>query len=361
MLDELELFRPLFEHSNEICFAYDLTDRRIVYASAAYEQVIGDPVAHLGEDLPYLLDRIFPDDRQYLRQRLAQVAPGEVVQDVELRMMRANGGTQWMQLSICQRQMPQGAQYLVGRARDITLAKETSNNSEKFNAKKDATLEILSHDLAAPLALLQQLTDHLTFEIDTTNSKVHELLSLMQRTCLQGVTLIRDFVDNEFLESSNVELKLERVDLVSWLRVVMDEYQQSEQHTLLQFSFTPSEEIIYATIDLNKLQQVVNNLISNAIKFTPDGGHIAVSIARQPTQLLLTVADTGIGIPAELQPIIFEKFTKARRPGLRGERTTGLGMSVIKTIVGLHKGHIRLESAEGKGTTFYIELPILMG
>jgi two-component system sensor histidine kinase VicK len=73
------------------------------------------------------------------------------------------------------------------------------------------------------------------------------------------------------------------------------------------------------------------------------------------------VADTGIGIPAELQPIIFEKFTKARRPGLRGERTTGLGMSVIKTIVGLHKGHIRLESAEGKGTTFYIELPILMG
>ncbi|RZK31029.1 MAG: PAS domain S-box protein, partial [Hymenobacter sp.] len=201
MLDDLELFRPLFEHSNEICFAYDLTVRRVVYASAAYEQVIGDPVAHLGEDLPYLLDRIFPDDRQYLRQRLAQVAPGEVVQDVELRMIRADGGTQWMQLSVCHRQMPQGGQYLVGRARDITLAKETSNNSEKFNAKKDATLEILSHDLAAPLTLLQQLTDHLTFEIDATNSKVHELLRLMQRTCLQGVTLIRDFVDNEFLES----------------------------------------------------------------------------------------------------------------------------------------------------------------
>lgn len=361
MLDYLELFRPLLEHSNELCFAYNLARRRVVYVSAAYEQVIGDPRAHLNDDLSYLLARIDPDDWQYLRQRLAQAAPSEVVQGVELRLKRVDGRTQWMLLTVCRRQLPQGEPHLVGKARDITQEKESSINAQKFTAKKDATLEILSHDLAAPLVLLQQLTDHLAFEIDATNDKVHELLRLMQRTCLQGVTLIRDFVDNEFLESVEVELRLERIDLVAWLRVVMDEYQRSEQHTHLQFSFTTTEDPIYASVDLNKLQQVVNNLISNAIKFTPDGGHIAVSLAQQPAQLLLTIADSGIGIPAELQPVLFEKFTKARRPGLRGERTTGLGMSVIKTIVGLHQGRIRLESAEGAGTTFYIELPVAPG
>lgn len=361
MLDYLDLFRPLLEHSNELCFAYNLVSRRVVYVSAAYEQVIGDPRAHLDDDLPYLLTRIHPDDWQYLRQRLAQAAPDEVVQEVELRLARADGRTQWLLLTVCQRQLPSGEPHLVGKARDITQAKESSINAQKFNAKKDATLEILSHDLAAPLVLLQQLTGHLAFEIDAASGKVHELLRLMQRTCLQGVTLIRDFVDNEFLESVEVELKLERIDLVAWLRVVMDEYQRSEQHTYLRFSFVASEEPTYASIDLNKMQQVVNNLVSNAIKFTPDGGHIAVSIVQQPLRLLLTVADNGIGIPAELQPVLFEKFTKARRPGLRGERTTGLGMSVIKTIVDLHQGRIWLESTEGVGTTFYIELPVLLG
>ena len=95
------------------------------------------------------------------------------------------------------------------------------------------------------------------------------------------------------------------------------------------------------------------------MKFTPDGGTIRVSLARRDTAVLLTIADTGVGIPAALQAGLFEKFTKARRTGLRGEKSTGLGMSIIKTIVDLHQGRIWLDSTEGQGTTFYIELPAL--
>lgn len=357
MLEHLHLLRPLLEHGNEVYFAYSLGEQRVVYVSAAYEQVIGDPSEYINDDLPHLLARVHADDWQHLQQRVAQAALEELVQDVEVRLNQTAESVQWMRVSICQRQLPPAMRYLIGTVRDITREKEVLLNGQKFNAKKNATLEILSHDLAAPLALLQQLTEHLAWELDAPNEKVQGVLHLMQRTCTQSVNLIRDFVDNEFLESSNVEMRLERADLVAWLRTTLEEYQRSEQHTHLRFSLVAAEQPIYVSFDINKLQQAINNLISNAIKFTPDGGSIAVGIERRGVHTQLTVADSGIGIPAELQEGLFEKFTKARRPGLRGERTTGLGMSVIKTIVDLHQGRIWLESAEGQGTTFYLELP----
>ena len=361
MPDYLDLFRPLLESGNELYFVYDLASRRVVYVSVAYEQLIGDPSAHIHDDLPFLLGRINPDDWQYLCQRVAQAAPNELVPRVELRLRRPGGGIQWISTTVFRRSPTPEEHYLVGTAQDITLEKETSINAQKFNTKKDATLEILSHDLAAPLALLQQLAEQLTWEInDDTSGRVRELLSVMQRTCTQSVNLIRDFVDGEFLESANVELGLERVDLVAWLRLVLEEYQRSEQHLQVQFDFVPAEQPIYVQCDVNKWQQVVNNLLSNAMKFTPDGGRIVVGAEQRAGWARFTVADNGIGIPAELQPVLFEKFTKARRPGLRGERATGLGMSVIKTIVDLHQGRIWLESAEGQGTTFYVELPALL-
>ncbi|MBJ6142209.1 sensor histidine kinase KdpD [Hymenobacter sp. BT559] len=97
-------------------------------------------------------------------------------------------------------------------------------------------------------------------------------------------------------------------------------------------------------MDINKFQQVINNLVSNAIKFTPDKGRITVQLTRQGQQAVITIADDGVGIPILMQPVLFDKFTKARRPGIRGEKTTGLGMSIIRTIVELHQGDISFES-----------------
>jgi two-component system sensor histidine kinase VicK len=186
-----------------------------------------------------------------------------------------------------------------------------------------------------------------------------QALHLMERTCTASVNLIRDFVDNEFMESANLELKSERADLVAWLDTLLTEYQRSEQHLNLQFDFAATERPLYVNLDINKFEQVINNLISNAIKFTPDGGRISVAVARRGEQALVTIADTGVGIPAQWQPQLFDRFTKARRPGLRGEKTTGLGMSIIHTIITLHQGLITFESTEGQGTTFRIELPAL--
>lgn len=359
MPDYYDLFRSFAQHRREVQFAYNVTAERLEYVSPAYEQLTGAAVAQAPANWAAWLAALHPDDARYLRQCLAHAAPGEVVEDVELRLRRGERW-QWLLVSAQRVEAPGQPAYLVGAVRDITADKEVALNAQKFNTKKDSTLEILSHDLAGPLALLQQLADQLAWEVPESSEQARHLLDLIQRTSRQGIGLIRDFVDHEFLESASVQLKRERADLSAWLRVMMEEYERSTPLTQQYFHYVPLEEPLYALFDVNKLQQVVNNLISNAIKFTPDGGHITVRLERRDDHARLSVADTGIGIPADLQPALFERFTKARRPGLRGEQTTGLGMSVMRTIVGLHEGSIWLESAEGQGTTVYVEVPALM-
>lgn len=257
--------------------------------------------------------------------------------------------------------MPAGEpQPLVsGYLADVTRTQHLEEITNRYQAKKNAMLEILSHDLASPLVLVEQMADYLTERVETlADPQLNRMIEAMRQACQESVTLIRDFVDQEFLDSVNVDLKLVRLDLAERLRIVLDNYQQRQHAAGHHFSFETSHPSIYADIDENKFLQVVNNLLGNALKFTPDGGHLRVRLSQHPAHVLLTVADDGIGIPATLQASLFERFTKARRLGLRGEKTTGLGMSIIKTIVALHRGRIWLESQEGQGTTFFIQLSL---
>lgn len=360
MFDPVPFFKNLVEDLHQIFFVYDPAAGEVVYVNAAYERLLGGQRAQVNQELAGLLTRLHPDDQPYLancwrrwqRYRLEE-------KEVEFRLLGADGAEQWFCLSPHYHQ-PSAEQGLVGGfLADITSRKEYLANVDKFNAKKNATLEILSHDLAGPFIMLQQLAEYMGEQVESLqNERLDEMIRVMQTTCRESVDLIRDFVDQEFLDSANVELKIERVDIVERLRQMMESYKQGEElvgkHFLLNAPHTP----IYVHLDANKFMQVLNNLLSNAVKFTPDGGHITLSVAEQADSVRFTVADDGIGIPPALHGVLFERFTKARRPGLRGEKSTGLGMSIIKTIVGLHQGRVWFESVEGEGSTFYIDLPL---
>ncbi|UOQ52396.1 PAS domain-containing sensor histidine kinase [Hymenobacter cellulosivorans] len=359
MTDYHALFRPLLELGRTAYFVYHPAEHRIVYVSEAAQLITGDPAEHANDDLPHLLRRLHPDDEQYLTHRLEQAGLEEVLEGLEVRLARPDGGTQWLSVNLCRVLGPDdGQEYLVGSAVDVTAAKENTINIQKFGTKKNAVLEILSHDLAGPLLMLQQLTEQLELETQgNLSAPAQKMLSLMQRTCRDSVNLIHDFVDAEFMESASVELNLSRTDLVVWMKTLVEEYQRTESLLHLHFTLEAPAHPVYANVDIDKFHQVVNNLISNSVKFTPDGGHITVRVEAESDKVRVVVADTGVGIPAKYQPVLFDKFTKARRPGLRGEKTTGLGMSVIQTIVELHRGLITFTSTEGEGTTFVVDLP----
>ncbi|UYZ62030.1 PAS domain-containing sensor histidine kinase [Hymenobacter weizhouensis] len=357
-LDLPEFYPQVLENLRQVFFVYDPAQQRVETVNAAYEQVMRRPRAQLNDELPHLVALLHPNDRAYAARCWQLWNAGRLNEQFELRLLHPDGAEQWLCVDPYHTVDARGQVLLSGLITDITASKEYINNANKFNAKKNATLEILSHDLAGPFAMLQQLAGYIEERVEPLHDEtLIELLRVMHDTCRDSVNLIRDFVDNEFLESANVELKLERYDLVERLRLMMEEYKRSEEQLAKRFHYEASHPVIYAEVDENKFMQVMNNLLSNAIKFTREGGNIWVRVAQEPGYVLVSVTDDGVGIPQGMQPVLFERFTKARRPGLRGEKSTGLGMSIIKTIVELHQGTIQVQSVENQGSTFTIRLP----
>jgi two-component system sensor histidine kinase VicK len=361
-MDFAPFLTPLVARSSVIYFYYRPADHQVLYVSPAYERVLGGRVAAVNDELPAWLTCLHPDDRPYLAECLAQAAAGGTVEEAELRLTLPDGKTHWLQLTATGF-TPAGEEahgpLISGQLADITPAHAILENAQRYQAKKNSMLEILSHDLASPLVLVEQMADYLAEKVEALqDAELNQMIERMRQACQEGVTLVRDFVDQEFLDSVNVDLKRVRLDLVARLQVVLDNYQQRQHAAGHHFYFEASHPSIYVDLDENKFLQVINNLLGNALKFTPDGGQLHVLVSQHPAHVLVTVADNGIGIPAALQPGLFERFTPARRRGLRGEKTTGLGMSIIKTIVQLHQGRIWFESQEGHGTTFFIQLPL---
>lgn len=353
-------FESFLQHAPQLFFVYDPATERVSYVSSAYEQMLHGQCAQVNEELPALLARVHPDDQGHAADCWHRWLQGRLQEPFELRLQRPSGEDQHLCITPHLLVGPEGQPQMGGLVEDITATKVMLWHADKYNSKKNTTLEILSHDLAGPFAMLQQMSEYFHEAMaPLQNPDLLRMVEHMRALCGDSINLIRDFVDHEFLDSVNVELKRERVDLVEKLRQVLEQYQLGEATTGKSFVFEVALEApLYVEMDQNKFMQVINNLLSNALKFTPDGGTITVRVTSQADQALVTIADTGIGIPEKLQPMLFDKFTSARRPGLRGERSTGLGMSIIKTIVELHDGRITFESMEGQGTTFVVALPL---
>lgn len=184
-------------------------------------------------------------------------------------------------------------------------------------------------------------------------------LSLIEQISKKSVLMIQEFVKKEFVESVGVALVKKRTNLTPIFISTAEEYQQKENELGKAFRLNISDEQIFVEIDESKFFQAVNNLIFNAIKFTTDGGTITLSLQGQGETVLISVADNGIGIPKKYHEYLFERYNEARRVGLKGEPSVGLGMSIIKTIVDWHNGKVWFESEENKGSTFYIEIASL--
>lgn len=355
------LLQQVLDVSPQTFFLYDADTSRVLFVSAAYERLFPERRReNATTDLPDLLALLPPADQKYALHCLRELIAGQHCDDLLLRLQpRPEVPVRWLNMQAQRSFSPEGHVLLSGTVSDVTVEQEYLRNADKYMAKKNTTLEILSHDLAGPFNMLQQLAEFLEERTRALeDDQVQKMLRIMRDTCRDSVNLIRDFVDGEFMDSASVDFKPGRVDLVPALQDVIDMYQRGQHLVAKHFSFHPGLPTLLVDIDNNKFLQVINNLVSNAIKFTREGGHIAVGLEQRPDHVLVTVADDGIGIPAHLLPVLFDRFTKARRPGLRGEKTTGLGMHIIETIVRLHKGHIWVESQENVGTTFFIRLPV---
>ena len=188
-----------------------------------------------------------------------------------------------------------------------------------------------------------------------------QLLQLLENTSRESVKMIRDLINTEFAAAVTTNLKIDRVDLGEVMRDPLEQLHLCYELLGHHFAYTLPAAAVYVNLDVNKFTQVVINLVSNAMKFTRHEGHVRVAVVGLPDRARVQVSDDGIGIPAAMLPHVFERFTRARRPGLRGEATIGLGLSLCKTIVEWHEGAISVASTEGKGSVFTVEIPLAEG
>jgi len=159
----------------------------------------------------------------------------------------------------------------------------------------------------------------------------------------------------EHEKSPRISAKNDRVDVVNKISIVHDELRQS--YRTREFILRYPREPIFATADEIKLLQVVNNFVTNAVKFSPITEPVVINISENSDQVVISVQDKGIGIPDQLKPLIFERQVGTGRIGLKGEKSLGLGLSISKNLVHLMNGKIWFESIEGQGSSFYFSLP----
>jgi signal transduction histidine kinase len=231
----------------------------------------------------------------------------------------------------------------------------TSQLLETNNENYARVLKVVAHDLRNPLANIFLLSQMIVSDEEVHGQSLDfaKLIHQVSNTCISQIGDLMS-ADLGIGEESVRKQKVLLDSLLSEAVMLMAfKAKEKKQELVLQ---APDNLTIYA--DPEKLARVINNLLTNAIKFSPDESKIIIQLKAEANEVILSIKDAGIGIPKNMAATLFDPFTQSRRRGTAGEETFGLGLFITKKIVEAHHGHIWFESEVGKGTTFFIRLPV---
>ena len=241
------------------------------------------------------------------------------------------------------------------RERERLLQSEKKMLEDADNAK-DEFLAMLSHELRNPLAALSSAA-YLLKTADPDHPAATRARAVIERQTTHMTRLVEDLLDVSRITMGKASLTTARLDLGEAVSRVVEIWRGSGRLSKRTLDFAAAPAWIKG--DRERLEQIVSNLLDNAVKFTPDGGKINVSVRRDGSNALLRVADEGEGIPAELLEHVFELFVQGPRGIDRGKGGMGIGLALVKRLTEMHGGTVSAASpGRGKGTTFTIELPL---
>jgi len=224
---------------------------------------------------------------------------------------------------------------------------------EKATIFKNQVLGMVAHDLRNPIGAVESIA--MMMELEEVNEDTLDNISMIKESCVKARSIIGDLLEAARNENRNV-VETEKIELNVFLKNLVDAW-KIQKDFKSNVVFISTSQKMYALINSEKFQRVIDNLISNALKFSKDTDKVLVNLDQTRSEISIKIQDQGMGIPQDMLPHLFESFSKAGREGLRGEKSTGLGLSIVKQIVESHRGTIKVESIEGKGTTFTITLP----
>jgi signal transduction histidine kinase/ActR/RegA family two-component response regulator len=331
---------------------------RIVWNEQCKQHFWLPPDAEVDFDLFYSI--LHPDDREPTRQAVAACVHGGQIYDIEYRTVSPQGEVRWIRATgrtTCdERQQP--VQF-DGTTRDVTDRKRAEEALTEANRRKDEFLATLAHELRNPLAPIRNSLHLLRLSGDLSPS-LDPVREIMERQVDQMVRLIDDLLDVSRISSGKIELQREAIELATVVSLAVQTAQPAIDAAGHQLALSLPAEPIILEVDPVRLAQIIGNLLNNAAKYTKPGGQIWLTAHEDRKEAVISIRDTGLGIPADMLPLVFNMFAQVDRTLTRAQGGLGIGLTLAKTYVEMHGGRIVAHSdGPDQGSEFIIYLPIM--
>jgi signal transduction histidine kinase len=236
-----------------------------------------------------------------------------------------------------------------------TAFNRMSRELENLEASRRDLVANVSHELKTPITAIRAHLENLLDGVEQPNSQTLEIM-LAQSERLGR--LVEQLLDLSRLESGDVPLRREPVSLAPLVALVMSEIEVACADREVEVVSDLSDDLPTIEADSERVHQVIFNLVDNAVRFTPEGGEVRIEAHRHNGSVEVSVADTGVGIPADALPRLFERFYRVDPARAREDGGTGIGLAIARSVVEAHGGSIRAESAPGHGSVFTFDLPV---
>lgn len=354
-----ERFRTLAEIAADSILLFE--GEKLVFASRRFCEWVGIEPENVDKlTPPDIISHIHPDDRaHYGREMQEALAQQKKQYTIEYRMCNPEGIYEWLQNNTTATYDSSGkALNRIVQARIITQRVELENELRKLNADKDQFIRILGHDLRNPFNSLIGFSGLLLENLHEYDlQEIEKQVKIINQTSLKTYELLEQILLWIRSQSGKLELNIKQFDFQQESTNVVRTIENIAIKKGIQLDIIETEKICLLA-DLNIFKTVLRNLISNAIKFTNQNGHIIISAEKQEQSILIAVSDNGIGMDEKVMAKLWEIHNNYTSKGTNGEAGTGFGLKLCKELIEKHGGKIWAESVPGKGSKFIFSLPI---
>ncbi len=331
--------------------------RRFSYVSGGVEALSGVTPGEVVAD-PTTLYGLIAEEHRPLMQAAEEAAFRDWKPfNFQFRMCARDGQVRWLHCRSAPRDLAGGCAVWDGIAVDITERVKMVETLRQADRRKDEFIALLAHELRNPLAPLRNGLQVMRLAEGDAKA-VAQSRDMMERQLGHMVRLVDDLLDISRISQNKMELRRSRVLLADVVNSAVETARPSIEAAGHEFIVSLPPEPIHLDADLTRLAQVFSNLLTNSAKYTEPGGRIWLTAERQGGEVVVSVRDTGIGIPSESLPRIFDMFSQVDRSIERSTGGLGIGLALVKGLVEMHDGTVAAVS-EGKGSTFTVRLPAL--
>lgn len=345
-----EKFRQLAENIEGVFLIKE--NEEIIYVSPGYERVFERSCSSLYENSDSFLEAVHSEDKFIFKENNNNI-------DKTFRIMTPGGVLKWCWIKSFLIKDENGSlSRTASIIQDITVIKEAEKELDRVRTEFFANL---SHEFRTPLNLIFSSLQMIELKLKGTQGEdlkhIKKYTGIIKQNSFRLLRLVNNLIDTTKVEAGYVEYSGENYDIVKYIKSICNSVEGFAKSKEIDLIFISDIEKKTIGFDLDKMERIMLNLLSNAIKFNVAKGNIEVYICLKGNFVEITVKDTGIGIPEDKLPSIFERFKQVNNRLTKISEGSGIGLALVKSLVEMHGGTIKVKSVLGKGSKFIIKIP----